>query len=246
MNRFLALAALFTAALAGREDGGGYYGAPNYNSPTAIVSSFVAAPPMSSTTQMANAMMSSTPPSWQPMTSAAMGAAPSLITLSLVATPTATGWPKSPMATHTVSEYCYRILNPTLGLTRSKVVVGGSSLTYMPPALSGVQDKDTIIFLFLQVNHTLTQSSFASPCNKSDNGFKSGFLPSDGNMIPFVLAEFSDPMHSGSPLCKSNPAPFFHSPTNIDFLISQGSTAAKPITANEVCDSASMPPTIKT
>jgi hypothetical protein len=77
-------------------------------------------------------------------------------------------------------------------------------LTYNPPALSGVQDKDTIIFLFLQVNHTLTQSSFALPCNKSDGGFKSGFLPSNGNMVPFVLAELSDPMNTGSPLCKPN------------------------------------------
>jgi hypothetical protein len=85
-------------------------------------------------------------------------------------------------------------------------MVGGSSLTYTPPALSGVKDKDTIIFLFFQVNHTLTQSSFALPCNKSDGGFKSGFLPSNGNMIPFVLVEFSDSMNTGSPLCKPNPA----------------------------------------
>jgi hypothetical protein len=89
------------------------------------------------------------------------------------------------------------------------VTVGGSSLTYNPPSLSGVQDQDTIIFLFLQVNHTLTQSSFALPCNKSDGGFKSGFLPSNGNMVPFVLTQLSDPTHSGSPLCKPNPAVSF-------------------------------------
>jgi hypothetical protein len=127
MNRFLALAALFAGALAGREDGSdynnnnnynnnnynsasGYNSAPGYNNPTNIVSSFVAAPPGASTTQTANA-----PPSWEtwqtptPMAGAATSAgsaAPSLITLSLVATPTATGWPQSPTATHTVSEYC--------------------------------------------------------------------------------------------------------------------------------------------
>src|SRR2546423_6744066 len=88
-------------------------------------------------------------------------------------------------------------------------MVGGSSLTYQPPSLSGVKDKDTIIFLFMQKNHTLTQSSFAMPCNKSDNGFKSGFLPSNGTLIPFVLVEFSDSTNSGSPLCKSPHNPVF-------------------------------------
>jgi hypothetical protein len=28
-------------------------------------------------------------------------------------------------------------------------------------------------------------------------------------MIPFVLVEFSDPMNTGSPLCKPNPAVSF-------------------------------------
>ena len=81
-------------------------------------------------------------------------------------------------------------------------MVGGSDLVYTPPSLSGVQDKDTILFLFLQKNHTVTQSSFASPCGKDDNGFKSGFLPSDGTHIPFILVEFVDTMKTGSPLCK--------------------------------------------
>lgn len=84
-------------------------------------------------------------------------------------------------------------------------MVGGSSLVYTPPSLSGVKDKDTIIFLFLQVNHTVTQSSFASPCMKSDNGFKSGFMPSNGTFIPFIIVEFIDVMNTGSPLCKSLP-----------------------------------------
>jgi hypothetical protein len=83
-----------------------------------------------------------------------------------------------------------------------KVMVGGSSLVYTPPALSGIQDKDTIIFLFLEKNHTLTQSSFASPC-MAEGGFKSGFMPSDGIHIPFIIVEFVDVMHTGSPLCKS-------------------------------------------
>jgi hypothetical protein len=86
-----------------------------------------------------------------------------------------------------------------------KVVVGGSSLVYTPPSLSGVKDKDTIIFLFLQVNHTVTQSSFAMPCMLATNGFKSGFMPSNGTRVPFVLAQYSDPMNTGSPMCKQPP-----------------------------------------
>jgi hypothetical protein len=91
--------------------GNGYNG-NGYSSPTDIVSSFVAAPPMASTTQMANAAVSSASSPWAATTAvagavtSATSAVPSLSTISLVATPTTTGWPQSPMATHTVSEYC--------------------------------------------------------------------------------------------------------------------------------------------
>jgi hypothetical protein len=75
------------------------------------------------------------------------------------------------------------------------------------------------MFLFLQVNHTLTQSSFAMPCMKSDNGFASGFLPSNGIQIPFILVEFSDSMHTGSPMCKQPWPSGFQADANLLFRV---------------------------
>ena len=122
--------------------------------------------------------------------------------------------------------------------------MGGTSLIYTPPSLTGVKDKDTIIFIFLQKNHTVTQSSFLNPCQKVTNAFASGFMPSNGSALPFVLAEFSDPMSTGTPLCKQ----FLElkSEASADPL-SQGSTAANLTTASWACALASMliPPKIR-
>jgi plastocyanin len=59
-----------------------------------------------------------------------------------------------------------------------KVIVGGpGKLTFDPPFISA-QPRDTVVFEFRQKNHTVTQSSFADPCRKPDNGgFDSGFMP---------------------------------------------------------------------
>lgn len=87
--------------------------------------------------------------------------------------------------------------------------MGGSSLVYTPQSLSGVKDKDTILFLFLQKNHTLTQSTFANPCSDFDGAFTSGFLPNNGTFTPFILVEFVNPTHTGTPLCTHLPVPSF-------------------------------------
>jgi len=56
------------------------------------------------------------------------------------------------------------------------VIVGGnSSLTYEPSSVTAAAG-DTIAFQFQSKNHTVTQSSFASPCtNLTTGGIDSGF-----------------------------------------------------------------------
>lgn len=45
---------------------------------------------------------------------------------------------------------------------------------------------DTIVFTFKQLNHTVTQSSFADPCSPLAGGFDSGFVPVAANATEFL------------------------------------------------------------
>jgi len=61
--------------------------------------------------------------------------------------------------------------------------VGGADgqLEYSPDAISA-QVGDQVVFHFQQKNHTVTQSSFASPCGLKEGGFNSGFMPVAANV----------------------------------------------------------------
>ncbi|KAI5844921.1 Cupredoxin, partial [Tricharina praecox] len=60
------------------------------------------------------------------------------------------------------------------------VVVGGPGLlAYTPPEIHAKKG-DKIIFEFLQLNHTLTESDFDDPC-KNNGGFDTGFVPNFEN-----------------------------------------------------------------
>ncbi|KAI0318419.1 Cupredoxin [Amylostereum chailletii] len=52
---------------------------------------------------------------------------------------------------------------------------------------------DVVTFVFRQKNHTVTQSSLASPCSPLANGFDSGFIPVPDNNTdgPFQIAQFT-------------------------------------------------------
>jgi len=72
-----------------------------------------------------------------------------------------------------------------------RVIVGGSTLTFQPSNITA-QPGDTITFEFQQKNHTVTQSSFASPCQMLSStstsgqvGFDSGFMPVSANATTF-------------------------------------------------------------
>jgi hypothetical protein len=69
--------------------------------------------------------------------------------------------------------------------TTSQVVVGGLKpvetgmapfLGYTPESITANLG-DTVSFVFMQKNHTATQSTFAEPCKKMEGGADSGFMP---------------------------------------------------------------------
>ncbi|KAF9228729.1 Cupredoxin, partial [Gyrodon lividus] len=75
--------------------------------------------------------------------------------------------------------------------TDHKVVVGGSSLTFVPSNITA-QVGDTVTFQFMQKNHTATQSTFANPCRDLTStstsgqvGFDSGFIPVSAGVTTF-------------------------------------------------------------
>jgi len=60
------------------------------------------------------------------------------------------------------------------------VQVGQTGLTFTPEAVLA-QPGDQVVFHYHPKNHSVTQSSFASPCGRKDGGFDSGFQPVAAN-----------------------------------------------------------------
>ncbi|KAF2448380.1 Cupredoxin [Karstenula rhodostoma CBS 690.94] len=58
------------------------------------------------------------------------------------------------------------------------VVVGNGSLTFEPANLTAAEG-DTVTFKFWPKSHSVAQAAFASPCTPLQNGFWSGFIPSE-------------------------------------------------------------------
>jgi len=73
------------------------------------------------------------------------------------------------------------------------VTVGGpnGTIAYSPDYVNASVG-DVVRFTFQQKNHTVTQSSFASPCSPLANGFDSGFVPVAANVTSdFTTAELT-------------------------------------------------------
>lgn len=71
------------------------------------------------------------------------------------------------------------------GAATHTIIVGGlkpvetgmaPSLAYFPEAITAAQG-DTVKFIFMQKNHTVTQSTFDEPCKAMEGGLDSGFKP---------------------------------------------------------------------
>lgn len=83
---------------------------------------------------------------------------------------------------------------PTVRAAVYNVTVGEpGKLTYSPEYVNASVG-DTIVFTFSTpgTNHTVTQSSFATPCEALAGGFDTGFVPvSTGSTGPFSVAQFT-------------------------------------------------------
>jgi len=63
------------------------------------------------------------------------------------------------------------------------VIVGGDALVYNPSEIKAAVG-DSVLFVFHKQNHTVTESTFAKPCNKKEGTtFDSGFVPNPNNTI---------------------------------------------------------------
>jgi plastocyanin len=58
---------------------------------------------------------------------------------------------------------------------------------------------DTVSFVFMQKNHTATQSTFAEPCRKMEGGMDSGFMPNPDGKAGVV---WDMQVSTTEPLCK--------------------------------------------
>ncbi|KAH8824994.1 hypothetical protein DL96DRAFT_1611580 [Flagelloscypha sp. PMI_526] len=56
-----------------------------------------------------------------------------------------------------------------------------NSLKFIPDSLTGVAQGDTVVFTFMAGSHTVTESSFAKPCEFLAGGTDSGPQPADSS-----------------------------------------------------------------
>ncbi|KAI1754719.1 Cupredoxin [Xylaria castorea] len=68
------------------------------------------------------------------------------------------------------------------GATHTVQVGGSAGLAYSPPEVKAAVG-DMVIFTFMSMNHTVTQSSFAAPCDPMAGGMDSGFQPNKDNAV---------------------------------------------------------------
>lgn len=79
-----------------------------------------------------------------------------------------------------------------LGAEYNVQVGAGGKLVYDPEYVSA-QPGDVINFIFNPKNHTVTQSSFNTPCVALDGGAKTGFVPVDAGTTDLPIRQFIVP-----------------------------------------------------
>jgi len=103
----------------------------------------------------------------------------------------------------------------SVSATTFNVAVGDNNgLVYNPPSISGAVAGDQIVFTFTSKNHTVTQSTFTSPCVKaSSTAFDSGFKPAATTPQPTFTITLN-PQTATAPLwffcAQTNPANHCH------------------------------------
>jgi plastocyanin len=84
------------------------------------------------------------------------------------------------------------------------VVVGGEAGLKFTPDQVEANIGDSVVFVFQSQNHTVTQSTFDSPCVRLPGGFDTGFMPNPNNTVvppPMVAMQVA----VDTPLCKIHP-----------------------------------------
>ncbi|KAJ7090318.1 hypothetical protein B0H15DRAFT_838101 [Mycena belliarum] len=71
------------------------------------------------------------------------------------------------------------------------VTVGGTGVLAYTPNFVTANVGDIVQFTFKQKNHTITQSTLASPCTPMEGGFDSGFVPVAADATAFPLAQLT-------------------------------------------------------
>lgn len=130
---------------------------------------------------------------------ATLAAAQSMQVMSLAPAP-------SGPAIHTVRGHSFAL---QVLANDEKVTVGGLKpvATGMAPVLGYFPDSitaavgDTVQFVFMQKNHTATQSTFAEPCKAMAGGMDSGFMPNPDGKAG-VTWNFT--VATTDPLCKQH------------------------------------------
>ena len=75
------------------------------------------------------------------------------------------------------------VSNPSSSTSQDhKIIVGGTDILAFQPANITAQPGDTITFEFHQKNHTVTQSSFAAPCQELASTSTSGQVGFDSGL----------------------------------------------------------------
>lgn len=103
----------------------------------------------------------------------------------------------------------------SVSATTFNVAVGDNNgLVYNPPFISGAVAGDQIVFKFTSKNHTVTQSTFTSPCVKaSSTAIDSGFMPAAITPQPTFTITLN-PTTASAPLwffcAQTNPANHCH------------------------------------
>ncbi|OTB04134.1 hypothetical protein M426DRAFT_29233, partial [Hypoxylon sp. CI-4A] len=66
--------------------------------------------------------------------------------------------------------------------THTVKVGGGKNLVFTPDSIAANMG-DMVIFEFGAANHTVTQSTFATPCKAMEGGMDSGFMPNANDTV---------------------------------------------------------------
>jgi plastocyanin len=97
----------------------------------------------------------------------------------------------------TLASAALATLATTASAATIQVVVGGTALEYSPSQVNA-NVGDVIEFVFMPKNHTVTQTSFAAPCQPMAGGLDSSFQPvaAGATQVPSFLV----PVNATTPL----------------------------------------------